>query len=809
MLHKLFATFLLIFSVVLFANAQTFRKECNAVRVFKAPKIDGILDDSTWSEIPISKGFVQYEPFNGGKSRQKTEVKISYDDNAIYFAAKMIDSSPDSILKELGLRDNVEKLNSDLFKISILPYNDGLNAFEFTVSVSGVQQDEKVVGSAEDLNWNAIWESKVRINEEGWVAEIKIPFSSLRFSNQNHQIWGINFGRHIRRYREWSTFNFIDKNIAGEITQSATLKGLEGIKSPVRLSLFPYVSTYLERMPSGKSFNNYNNYGLDLKYGLSKSFTLDMALIPDFGQVQSDELILNLTPYEVRYDERRQFFTEGTDMFNKAGIFYSRRVGATPDSYYQALALDGNGYTIKSIDLQTPLINASKLSGRTAKGLGVGFFNAITAPAYAEFQSESGKDSTVKIQDYTNYNILVLDQNLPNNSFLSLINTNVLKSSYSGNVNGTEFRFTNKNNRYALWGKGAVSRKHDFNVDPSLGHMYNFNMGKTSGIIQSSLGINVESDKYDPNDLGYLSRNNKIDAYCNLRYYIYNPFWKILSTSTKLSAYRQMLYKPQEYTNFNLNLSHFTTFKNFLSAGTEIWYQPGDAKDYFETRTVNRFFVIPANFSISAFISPDYRKTLVFDLSASYGENLVYGTKYFGFSVKPRYRINDRAFLVYNYELSEAFDEIGFARKIIVNNSTDSLIFGRRNRTTFSNRITFTYAFSSQLSLSLRLRHYWSFADYRSYFLLDESGNPQKSDYWSNTNQNFNSLNLDLVVNWFFAPGSEMSFVWKDINQEQNNVIGDGLWRSWNESLAMQGINSFSLKVLYYLDYNSLVRKRN
>src|SRR4030042_1760614 len=221
-------------------------------------------------------------------------------------------------------------------------------------------------GDNEDSNWNAVWESKTRITEKGWVVEMKIPYSALRFPDKEVHTWGLNMFRNIRRYNSNNSWSLVDRNVSGFIHQEGELTGIKNIKPPVRLSLSPYLATYMEtRSDKTKPDFTYKG-GLYLKYGLSESFTLDMMLIPDFGQIQSDDKELNLSPYELYYDEKRQFFTEGTELFQRADIFYSRRIGGAPrfsgDAEFSMSAKEVVDYN----PVETQLLNATKRSGGTS-----------------------------------------------------------------------------------------------------------------------------------------------------------------------------------------------------------------------------------------------------------------------------------------------------------------------------------------------------------------------------------------------------------------------------------------------------------
>ena len=322
----------------------TEKKQLAAVRTATAPKIDGVIDDAEWQQAPVATDFIQYSPYSGRPATHNTEVRILYDDEAIYIAAMMYDTNPDSIYMHLGKRDSDNSLNADQFYIELSTFNDGINGETFKVSASGVQSDSKARTSGGggggmwghgDSSWDAVWYSKVSVVENGWIAEMKIPYSALRFPKSDVQTWGINFWREIRRYREQSSWSFVNREIGSSFNHLGELSGLSNLVPPVRLSLVPYLSGYAEKYDGEKPGYSYSG-GLDLKYGINESFTLDATLIPDFGQVQSDDQVLNLTPYEVKYNERRPFFMEGTELFARGNIFYSRRIGTRPRLYRSA-----------------------------------------------------------------------------------------------------------------------------------------------------------------------------------------------------------------------------------------------------------------------------------------------------------------------------------------------------------------------------------------------------------------------------------------------------------------------------------------
>lgn len=787
-------------------------KSFSASRISTAPKIDGDLNDDIWKSAEAATDFVQLSPNPGIPSNKKTDVKITYDDVAVYIGAMMYDEKPDSILKELSTRDN--EANADLFGLVIDTYNDNLNAYGFFVTAAGVQIDARYSsGGNQDFYWDAVWYSSVKINEKGWVAEFKIPYSALRFPKIPEQNWGINFIRKIRRTREDSFWNEIKPQVSGFVNQFGDLKGITDIKSPLRLSVTPYISGYIENYPyneKGKSNNNYSlNGGMDIKYGINESFTLDMTLIPDFGQVQSDNRVLNLSPFEVQYNENRQFFTEGTELFNRAGLFYSRRIGAAPINFYKPYYELNEGEYVKENPATSQLINATKISGRTKSNLGIGIFNATSKPMYATVSDSSGNTRRVETAPLTNYNILVFDQALKNNSYISLINTNVTRNGemYDANVTGTEFKFANKSNKYAIFGNGALSQLYfPDSSKPELGYKYYLQAGKISGKWQYASNITVKSDKFDPNDLGIQFQNNTLETYTSISYNIFEPVWRINSLYATLGVGYSRLYKPGMLWNFNIYGEFYTVFKNFFSTGGGMNLEPIITYDHWEPRITGRYYEYPKDYLGYYWISSDYRKKFAIDARVRYRyfeENNRYNIA-FGFS--PRYRVNNKLSFIYDFDRDYINDDIGF---VYYNYDQDRITFGRRNLLTIQNTLNVDYKFTNKMAVTLRTRHYWSKAEYQKYYTLSDYGKlfPDEQ-YEGNSNVNFNAFNIDLVYRWRFSPGSEVSIVWKNSIYTSGKEIIQSYSKNADMMFNSPQTNSFSIKVLYYLDYSMVKRKK-
>ncbi|MFC2107305.1 DUF5916 domain-containing protein [Bacteroidota bacterium] len=789
--------------------AQSTKKSVKAERIVSDIKIDGILNEAAWLTADKAKDFYQFEPYNGRNPSQRSVIKVLYNDRGIYVGAMLYDTSPDSILTELGLRDS-DNLNADIFTIDISPYNDGQNAYEFKVTASGVQSDTKHSTNFKDENWDAVWKSAVSITDSGWIAEFKIPYSAIRFPKEEIQTWGINFWRNIRRYREWSTWNYIDNKKDGVFLQSGQLTDLKNIKPPLRLSFVPYLAGYAERKPDTKSWSYSYNYGMDVKIGLSESFTFDATLIPDFGQVQSDDKIINLTPFETYYNEKRPFFTEGTELFDKGGIFYSRRIGGEPDGYEDIVEdyEDGNISDIIENPEEIQLINASKLSGRTKKGLGIGVFNAINSNSFAKVRDTLGNEIKIKTNPATNYNMLVFDQSLKNNSYVSLYNTNVYSGgkNYTANVSGTELRLTDNNDMYSVFTRINVSQKYYPKNKPELGHSYYIELAKISGNFRFEVYENVISDKYDINDMGFMRNNNEFSNGFNLEYNTYEPFWKLIRWENEFSLNLDYLYAPRLYSSLDFEFDTKITTKKYLTIGLNTEIQPIETHDHFESRNAGRVVILPSNYELQTFYSPDYRKKFVVDLRAGFWKSTKYDQFNYTFSIGPRFRFNDRMFVKFNINYLKQLNDIGYVTDSINNNKT-VIIMGTRDIQRVTNTLDASYIFTPKASLTFRLRHYWVTVDYNQFYNLKEDGYMSPNNYDENHNFSYNAFNIDMIFTWEFAPGSEFLVIYKNnIDQQQENIPKD-FFRDIEDTFSSPMTNSFSIKVLYYLDYQYLKRK--
>jgi hypothetical protein len=778
----------------------------NAIRIDKPIKVDGILNESFWSIADRASDFIQRSPDPGGVPSQITEVSVLYNDAYLYIGAWLYDDKPGGVLTELTSRDRSG--NSDRFSIYIDTYDDDLNAYEFSVSAAGVQSDARISPGSFDRNWDSGWYSEVKITDEGWFVEIEIPLSVVRFPGIEEQHWGINFRRTIRRNNETVYWDEINPRVSGFVNQFGSLSGIKGIKTPLRLSITPYVSTYINRHtnpdPNLSNTSTFFRGGLDITYGINDAFTLNMMLIPDFGQVISDNDVLNLGPYEVYFEERRQFFTEGTELFNKAGIFYSRRIGGKPIGYNDVESQLEEGEEIVSNPMESRILNATKISGRTKSGLGVGFLNAITNRTYATLKNEEGVEREILTAPLINYNVLVLDQSLKNNSYVNFTNTNVTRGDQypDANVSAANFRFADKKNRYAVGGTGVVTNRYGFpDDDNETGFFTNLWFGKTSGNFLYRFSHRMESDTYNPNDLGFVRAPNDHDTRLSFEYVEYDPFYKFLNFNAEVSVNYHRQYNPNVFTGIEINSSVRATFTNFLT--TRLWYyfSPVERKDFDETRTFGRFVYEPKYHSTGFSLYTDSRKR--FRVSAWLGYWLTSQTDRNSLSVSlsPRLRITDRLSVSTSFSGRNTNNSVGY-----VYSDERDINFGVRDIKTITNVFTTKYSFTKNMDIYLRMRHYWSSAEHNEYKRLKDNGRLGPTDYYDNHDVNYNSFNVDMVYRWIFSPASEFSIVWKSSALNNNDVVEYHYPTNFMNTFEPPRNNSISFKVLYYLDYLMLTR---
>jgi hypothetical protein len=778
--------------------------------------------DFAWQSAPVASGFNQSSPAYGFPVSAKTEVKILYDDEAIYVGAYLFDD-PSMIRKQLTARDGEEQQDVDYFSLFLDTYNDNQNGFQFLVTSANVQTDARLtatvspaLGQFGDKTWDAVWESQVKMQKDGWSVEIRIPYISLRFAKKDIQTWGLQFMRYLRRNSEQDFWNNFDPNLSGFVNQFGKYGELKNIQPPLRLSFYPYLQT-------GVRINEKNNDlgtqwlrsgGLDVKYGINESFTLDATVIPDFGQTVSDDVINNLTPFEQKFVENRAFFTEGTELFNKGQLFYSRRIGAVPPGYYNVDRLGELEPDIKVLKNPsvTRLYNAIKFSGRTREKLGIGVFNAVTAPMYAEYENVTTKDHfKVETSPLTNYNIIVLDQALKGRSFVTFTNTNTTRegAARDANVTALDLSLYDKRNLFNIRGYGRYSKI--FTDQDYDGYNAGLKLGKVSGKLQYYVQGDIKSADYDPRDLGFLQAANVCNYTASFSYRQLTPTRNFINYSYSIRADHQRIYKPNANSYSDIALSGFWYFKNFWDVTLTLGGY-STLHDYFvlgmdkEGVFVNR----PSYGYVQVNGSTDSRKKLFFSYTwqqAHFVENDP-DKNYHIIDLSLRYRFSNK----FNLTLGHRHES---EKNYIVNSwqteSNGDPIIGFVNFKDVSVVLSGIYSFAPRLNLNFRMRHNWSKVPYNSFANVDKDGEAIRRPFIDSLDENVNFFNVDAFLSWDFRLGCNLTVGYKNWIGDTYAVDGykyHDYMNNFGKVFNTPHGNELTVKFIYFIDYNQLRKKR-
>ena len=571
---------LLSLALMLFFSFQIIAQDSIPKRVYTtksiagktAPTIDGKLDDAIWNEVEWTSDYVEFQPDVGTPPTEQTKMKILYDDKNLYVAYRCYQADPSTIEKRMGRRDDFP---GDWVEINIDSYNDDRTAFSFTISASGVKGDEFVSNNGNfDGSWNPIWYTDTNIDDEGWTAEIRIPLSQLRFGNAEEQVWGLQSTRRYFNNEERSTWQPLEANPPGWVSEFGELRGLIGLKPQKQLEIQPYTVLQLDtyEAEAGNPFRDGSDTkltgGLDAKIGITNDLTLDLTINPDFGQVDADPGAIALDGFEIFFQERRPFFVENKNIFDfrlgggADNVFFSRRIGRTPQGFSTA---DSSLGEFEDIPNFTTILGAAKFSGKTKNGWAVGVLESITAKEYAEIElddrddvinnlDEVGEKREELVEPFTNYLVTRVQKDFNDrNSFIGGIftatNRNLednleflRKSAYTG---GIDFKHNWKDRTYYIEGNFILSNVNGSkeaieNTQRSLTHLFQrvdadhvevdpnktsltgtggrFEIGKGGGgDWRYNFGANYKSPELELNDIGFLRQADDIRQYANLR----------------------------------------------------------------------------------------------------------------------------------------------------------------------------------------------------------------------------------------------------------------------------------------------------
>ncbi len=818
----------IILSVVLpvLLFGETPAKSIRAVRTNVPPVIDGALTDSVWKTAPAVLDFMQFDPEEGQLPTEVTAVRVLYDDHALYIGVICYDAEPGKIVRQLSRRDRTTE--ADRFSVMIDSYHDHKTAFLFSTNVSGVQSDGVLSqnGLVYDITWDAVWAVKTRQYQDGWSAEFEIPYSALRFtrSESGEYTWGINFRRYISRKYETDEWVLVPRNAVLPGTISAVspmghLMGVSDITPPLNLSLIPYVSGK-GRWQTGYSSVSSSPHitgdaGLDIKYGLSSNFTLDGTINPDFGQVEVDEAILNLTVFETRYPEKRPFFIEGSQMFvfgssidNTAqttgiplALFFSRRIGRRPAgsaSVPDSVVVDN--------PLVTPILGAMKVTGRTDGGLSVGVISAATADEHATLRASGGGDSSVLTEPRALYNVVRLKQDFDGGSWLGALATVTGKDmtlpAFSG---GVDWNLRLDEGAYAIDGyvAGAHSSSTLVNPDGGAGRFLVSRIAGDHWVMTGSADFFTRT--FDCNDAGFFAQPHDRGGYVQMLYRE--------NFSTGVFRRYSIALNPELRWNWDGIRTHSQVELDATGLTTGFWTL-GLAYDYLlpsyddAERDVLGIYRHPAGHEVSVSLTSDPRKDISGSLTGTYGVNDLRKRNTslsLSLTLRPIAWMEFTPLIYFQSvrrEETAVFDVATGQNVQQEFGGVTSTVFGDRALDEVDIALRGTISFTRTLSLqffSQVLIARGAYANYRR--LIGESSFAYSGVPTRGYDFNETTFNANVLLRWEFMLGSTAYLVWTQSRFGDSGLYATSYERRFRETFALPHEDVLVLKLSYWLPF--------
>jgi len=785
-------------AAVLFAGDN--ERIATATLTATPPQIDGQLNEAVWQTAMPINGFLQYEPFEGETETEPTEIRILYDEHALYFGCMMYDAEPDKIVARLTRRDN--EIESDLISIRLDSFHDQKTAFEFTVLASGVKIDilQYNDGEEEDDSWDAVWEAKTQIVREqapfangqrprsGWSAEIKIPFNMLRYTPATNGVneWGLNLIRRISRKQETCHWALVRKNQNGFVSHFGHLRLSGRLPRPRHLELLPYSVTkgkFVNRdlRPTGSAAAAFRgDAGFDLKYGLSSNLTVDLTVNPDFGQVEADPAVLNLSTFETFYPEKRPFFIEGTQILRFTtfggdfgpGLFYSRRIGRPLSGRSEAATILG----------------AAKITGKTARGLSFGLLQAVT-----------DQEQTTVTEPAASYSLVRLKQDVLANSTFGMMATAVAREQrFPAFTGGLDWNLRFRESRYVVDGFVAASQTTQGATRRISGSAGKLRLGKDGGRHWLySLSGDFTSRHYNINDIGFFFRPNDYGTVVTLRYKEDAP-GRLL---------RQWYLQGLGHLRWNFDGTRliseagaYTRAKwwNYWETYLNAKYAFNNADDR-ESRGRGLYHV-PDNLSLEFGLESDPRHTLIVALN----QDLLFDAQ------DQRSAKTELGVELRPASWAQISSELGYARTrnriAWVPNVPDSLfrqnpyaIFGRRDTEEYDLTLRSNLTFTRDLTLQLYAQTFVAKGHFDDFARLVSPTTLVPEDYRGKHDFNERSFQLNLVWRWEYRPGSTLYLVW---TQSRRGALVDfytPVGRDLRDTFSLPAENVLMVKVSYWL----------
>ncbi len=770
-----------------------------------APKIDGYLNDAIWNspDLQIATDFKQIRPDDGKIMTESTHVAVAYDEEAIYFAFWCYDSEADKIERQMVRRDRFGI--ADLIAVRLDPYHDHQSGYDFYVNSVGVQCDARLFNDGNsDYAWDAVWESDVKIQPWGWSVEIKIPYYCIRFNEKDVHTWGADFARAINRKNESGRWAHKTIDEAGFASKFGHLTELTGIKPARHMEVLPYAVTNLETVPGDRDYNG--NIGLDLKYGISSSLTLDATVNPDFGQVELDQPVLNLSAYETWYPERRPFFIEGSELFSgQYQMFYSRRIGRAPYGHVN----DDQFAFYTKYPRATTILGAAKMTGKLSGRTSVAFLTAVTQKEKAEYRAVVAADTTYDgdsaIVSYTYetrkgvvepqaiYSVWRLKQDIFNYSSVGGVLTIAGQDTRHPALTGAvDWRLITNNNYWAFNGQSIFSRVDNENV----GFATDLVLEKLSGKhIRAGCGVIIRDTHFDINRLGYADRNNYRAGWLWVQYRTTDDWWIVRDSYNNIN-----LSASWNYDDYNIgrnwNFNNMIQFVNNWEGGCGISINFGDYDDM-ETRGLG-VWEEPSAWNAWVWLDTEERRKLSFEVDYIWGESRT--SPWWSAEFLARYRpVSTMQFMLYTTYTHD------FGQLMWTYNANDTSYFADKDQDIFNLSATAEVMINRNLSCQLSAEGLLTGLDYNNYRPYIPHGN--YGDALSSYNRdsifdrNHAALNSTLLIRWEYLPGSTLYAVWTRSRDDVDHSISDlDLSRDFKRLFSGDAYNVFLIKTNYWLN---------
>ncbi len=784
-------------------------KAIRAVRCDGRIVQDGLLHDWRWQAAQPVSDFTQFYPEEGAAPTEQTSVRILFDDNALYVGVICYDSDPRGIVSQLTRRDRTSE--ADRFTVQIDSYHDHQTAFVFSTNVAGVQSDGFLSqdGNVYDLSYDGVWQVNTARHREGWSAEFVIPYNAIRFSPQEGQNyeWGINFRRYISRKHETDEWVMVPSSERLLIDKWGHVDGIERIQPPLHLSMIPYVSataTYeTETSYRPRRSDLSENAGLDVKYGISRNFTLDAAVNPDFGQVEVDQSILNLTVFETLYPEKRPFFVEGSQIFEfgnsvdntPLGLFYSRRIGQIP--LYSSYVASLPNVTVEENPRATTILGALKVTGHTESGFSLGLLASATDEENAVLRDRAGVKSVLRTEPRGTYNAVRVKQEF-GNSWLGGIATVAARDAtlpaFSG---GVDWNARFDNGAYTVDGylAGVHSSSTRNNPDGSAGRLLFSRIAAEHWYY--TLSYSFFSANFNSNDLGYFAQPRYHGGYVQLLY-------RENKAEGWLRRYSLSLV-PEVRWNWDEARTLAQIDATFAADWTNFWrstlrFVINDHAYDDRQRGINGLYLRPVNYWLQATLTTDERKPVSVSLTSDFkfDEKKKSGIGVLaGVTIRPSSWIELTPLLYMEKTIHEETGVFDFASRRIASDSLGQSLIADRDLADieFAMRgiLTFTRTISLQFYTQMLLPR-GRYGNYRSLAANGELVSYPQQQYDFNTI----SFQSNILLRWEYLPGSTLYLVWTQSRDDfiDNYTIDFG--PRFREAFRLPHDDALLLKVSYW-----------